>query len=98
MRLYSIEPKARKYVKESGFLSFSREYWKQFLDTELDSLKTASKNVVHKTYEILGNEISGRIIKSNDDKIVKPNENWRNVEKIIIPQEKKALNKLMQLL
>ena len=39
---YSIEPRARKYVKGNWFLSFARKYEKQLLDTGLD----ASKNVV----------------------------------------------------
>ena len=48
MRQYSIEPRTKKYVKGYGFLSFARKYKKQLLDTGLDSLKTASKKVVHK--------------------------------------------------
>ena len=43
MTQYSIEPRTRKYVKGYGLLSFGRKYRKQLLDTELDSLKTASK-------------------------------------------------------
>ena len=43
MRRYSIESRARKYVKGYGFLSFARKYKKQLLDTELDYLKTAFK-------------------------------------------------------
>ena len=35
--------------KGYGFLSFARKYKKQLLDAGLDSLKTASKKVVHKT-------------------------------------------------
>ena len=46
MRQYSVEPRTRKYVKGYKFLSFSRKYKKQLLDTGLDSLKTASKKVV----------------------------------------------------
>ena len=45
---YSIEPKTRKYVKGFGFLYFARKHEKQLLDTRLDSLKPASKNIVHK--------------------------------------------------
>ena len=40
---YSIEPRARKYVKEYRFLSFARKNKKQLLDTGLDSLITVSK-------------------------------------------------------
>ena len=47
MMQYSIEPRTRKYVKRYRFLPFprylSKKYTKQFLDTGLDSLKTASK-------------------------------------------------------
>ena len=68
---------------------------KRLLDTALDSLKTASKKVVHQTSEFLGNKIA--------DEIVKPkhviDENPKNVEEIIILQEKrKILNELRQVL
>ena len=53
---YSIEPRTRKYVKGYGFLPIAREYWKQLLDTGLNSLKTASKKVVHKAGEFIGNK------------------------------------------
>ena len=53
---------------------------KKILDIGLDSLKTASKKVVHKTGEFLKNKIADAVVKSNDDKIVKPDENSRNVE------------------
>ena len=74
------------------------------MDTGLDSLKTASKKVVHRTSELLGNKIADAVTKSNDDKIVKPkhviDENPRNVEEIIIPPEKREeiLNALRQVL
>ena len=42
--------------KENEFLSFARKYKKQLLDTGLDSLKTASKKVVHKSSEFLRNQ------------------------------------------
>ena len=74
------------------------------MDTGLDSLKTASKKVVHRTGELLGNKIADAVTKSNDDKIIKPkhviDENPRNVEEIIIPPEKREeiLNALRQVL
>ena len=50
---YSTELRARKYVKGYECLSFARNlsntYKKQLLDAGLDPLKTASKNVDHKT-------------------------------------------------
>ena len=87
MRSYSIEPRTRKYVKGYGFLSFTRylfnKYRKPLLDTatkkELDTLKTASKKVVHKPAEATGEFIGNKIA----DKIEKPkpviDENSRNV-------------------
>ena len=80
LRRYSTEPRTRKYVKEYGFLSFARKYKKQLLDTGADSLKTASKKVVHKTGEFLGKKTAEAVTKSNDNKIVKPEENPRNVK------------------
>ena len=41
------------------------------MDTGLDSLKTASKKVVHKASEILGNKIADAETNSNDDKMIK---------------------------
>ena len=49
----SIEPRTRKYVKGYGFLSFVGKYKKQLLNTGLD----ASKKVVHKPGEFLGNKL-----------------------------------------
>ena len=89
MRWYSIEPRTRKYVKEYGFLSFSRKYKKQLSERELDSSKSTSKKLVHKAGEYLANKIADVVTKSNDDKIVKPDEISGNVEEIIIPLEKR---------
>ena len=100
MTRYSIEPRTRKYVKGYGFLSFARnlsnKYKKQLLDTELDPLKTASKKVVHKTVEFLGNEIVDAVNISYKAKIVKT----KFVEERIIPPEKREdiLIELRQLL
>ena len=62
-----------------------RKYRKQLWDTGLDSLKAASKKVVHKIDEFLGTKSA--------DKIVKPkhvlDENQRNIEEIIVPPEKR---------
>ena len=59
------------------------------LDKRIYSLKTNRKNVVHQACKVLGDKIVDTVAKSNDDKIVKPHENSRNVEEIIIPPEKK---------
>ena len=89
MQQYSIKQRTRKFVKGYGFISFARKYKKQFLDTQLDAVKTVSIKVVCKTSDFLGNEIVYPEAKSNADKIVKQKpviyENPRNVEKIIIP-------------
>ena len=63
MMQYSIEPRARKCVKGNWFLSFAGKYEKQLLDTGLD----ASKNVVYKAGEFIGNKIADALTKPNDD-------------------------------
>ena len=56
---------------------------KKLLNTRLDTLKTASKKVVQAA------EATGEFIRNKlADKIVKPNENLRDVEEIIMPLEK----------
>ena len=65
-------------------LSFARKYKKQLLDTGLDAVKTASKKVVHKAGEFIGNKITDVVTKSNNDKSVKQ----EPVEEIIIPLKK----------
>ena len=71
---YSIEPRTRKCVKGYGSLSFSRnlsnKHRKQLLDTGLDSLKTSSKRVVHKTSEFLGDKMAHAVTKSYNHKIL----------------------------
>ena len=41
------------------------------MDTGLDALKTASKQVVHKACGFLGNKFADAVTKSSDNKIVK---------------------------
>ena len=81
MRRYSVESTTGKYVKGYGFLSFARKYETQVLDTGPD----ASKKVVHKTGESLGNKNAEAVTKSNDDNIEKKGP----VEVTIISPEKK---------
>ena len=85
-----MEPKAKKYVKEYGFLSFGRKYKKQIIKKELDTFE----KVVHKAGEFIGNKIADAVTKSNDDNI----EKQEPVEEIIIPPEKKEeiLNKQIE--
>ena len=56
--------------------------------------------VVHETDGFLEYKIVDAGVNSNDDKVVKPEENSRNVEEIIIPPEKREemLNELRQVL
>ena len=54
------------------------------LDTGLDSLKTASKKVVHKAGESSENKIADAVTKSNNDK----NDKQEPAQEIIIPPEK----------
>ena len=82
-------------------MSFARnrsyKYEKQLMDTvtkaRLDALKTPFRKVVHKAAEatgkFIGNEINDKIV---EPKLV-PNENTRDVEKIVILPEKKTNKK-----
>ena len=88
--------RAKKYVKRYGYSSFPKKYKKQLLNTVLNAVKTASKKVVHKESEFIGNKNAGGVTKSNGNKIVKQ----EPAEKTIIPPEKgeETLNKLRKLL
>ena len=87
---YSTEPRFRKYMKSSGFLSFARKcgdkYGKKLIDTATktgtDAAKIASKRVVQKTAEATGDLITS---------IGKPKEKekTKEIEEIYIPQEKR---------
>ena len=55
------------------------------MNTGLNSLKTASKKVVHKAGGFLENKTADAVAKSNYDKIVEQ----EPVEEIIIPLEKR---------
>ena len=70
------------------------------MDTGVGSLKTASKEVVHKAAEFLGNNTADAVTQSKDDKTVKTDKNPRNVEAIIILLEKRdeILNNLRRVL
>ena len=62
----------------------------------MDKGLDASKKVVHKADEFIGNKIADAITKSNDDNI----EEQEPVEEIIVPREKREeiLNKLRKVL
>ena len=98
---YSTEPKFRKYVKVYGFLSFARKlgdkYSKKLIDTAtktgIDATNTASKRVVQKTAEAIGDLIGNKIA----DKITsigkaKEKEKINKPKEIYILPEKKTTN------
>ena len=66
------------------------------LNTGLDAIKSVSKKVVHRAGEYVGNKVADAVTQSNDDKIVKPDENPGNIEEIRVPLKKgeKILNEL----
>ena len=95
---YSIEPKFRKYIKGYGFLSFAKKlgnkYGKKLMDTStktvMDAEKIASKRVVQKAAEAIGDLIGNKIA----DKITsigkpKEKEKTKEIEEIYIPPEKR---------
>ena len=71
MTRYSIVPRTRKYVRGYGFLSFARNLSNKYNNQLLDSLRTASKKLVHKADEFLGSKIADAVAKSYVNKIVK---------------------------
>ena len=92
---YSIEPRTRNKLFCNGYgldmyfaKKFASKYRKQLLDTGIDALKITSKKVFHKAAEATGEFIGNKIA----DKIVKTNENSRNVKEIIIPPQEKKKN------
>ena len=62
MRRYSIELRARKYVKGYSFLSFAKKYKKQLLDIGLDAVRTASKKVIYKAGEFIGKKLQTQLL------------------------------------
>ena len=83
-------------LKHMDFYDFLEKIKKRLLDTGLDCIKTASKKVVHKTGESLGNKMSEVVTKSKENKILKQ----ETVEEIIIQRQKREeiLNELRQVL
>ena len=91
MTRYSIETRTRK-LKLMDLLSFARKFKRHLLDKGLD----ASKKVIHKAGEYLGDKIADAVIKSNNVNI----EKQEPVEEIIIPPKKREeiVNKLRKVL
>ena len=87
---YSTEPRFRKYMKGSGFLSFARKcgdkYGKKLIDTATktgtDAAKIASKRVVQKNAEATGDLMT--LIGKPKEK-----EKKKKIEEIYIPPEKR---------
>ena len=66
------------------------------MNTGVDSLKTASRKVVRKTGEFLGNKMADTVTSSYNDKIVKA----KSVEeRVILPEKReKILNEIRHIL
>ena len=102
MMRYSTEPRFRKYVKGYGFLSFAKnlgnKYGKKLMDTAtktgMDAAKIASKRVVQKNAEaigdLIGNKIADKITSTGKSK--KKPKTKEKPEEIYIPPEKKTTN------
>ena len=90
---YSIEQEQENILKNMDFC-----YFEEIFLTNIENsywILNASKTVVHKVGEFLGNKTPDAVTKLSDNKVVKPDENSRNFEEIIIPPEKREqiLNK-----
>ena len=48
------------------------------MDTELNTVKTTSKKVIHKAGKFIGNKVADALTKSNDYNIEKTRTFWRN--------------------
>ena len=93
MMQYSIEQEQENILKNMDFC-----YFEEIFLTNIENsywILNASKKVVHKVGEFLGNKTPDAVTKLSDNKVVKPDENSRNFEEIIIPPEKteQILNK-----
>ena len=95
---YSTEPNYRKYAKGYSVLSFARtfgdKYGKKSMDTAtktgIDVAKTASKRLVQKTAEaigdLIGNKIADKIISLGKTKSKAEDD---ETQEIYIPPEKR---------
>ena len=84
---YSIEPKNRIFVKEYGFLSFTKDmgkslsnkYGQKLLDSAkkstTDAIKTVSKRAIQKTAEATGDMIGNKVADKITSVLKKPNIN-----------------------
>ena len=84
MQGFSIEPRARKYVRGYRFLSFARKYKRTVTGYRTRFFKNCFQKVVHKAGESSENKIADAVTKSNNDK----NDKQEPAQEIIIPPEK----------
>ena len=104
---YSIEPRERRYVEGSGFLSLARnlntKYGQKLVDSAkksaIDAFKFASKRATQKTAEatgdLIGNKIADKIASYSKNPGNEPHSNdVRNEipkERYISPQERQKI-------
>ena len=97
---YSTEPRFRKYIKSYGFLplvrKFDNKYDKRLMDTAtktgIDAANTASKRVVQKPAEGIGDLIGNKIadqITSVSKRKEKEKQETKEIEEIYIPPKKR---------
>ena len=96
---YSIEPRAKIYVKRYGFLSFaknigknlSNKYGQKLLDSAkkstTDAIKTASKRAIQKTAEATGDLIGNKIADKITSVLKKSSKELQNDE-IEVPKKR----------
>ena len=98
---YSIEPRKRRYVKGSGFMSFARnfsdKYSKSLMDKGIDFSKTFAKTAGKKilketakaTGDLIGNKIADQIMAKphNKDEVI----NGILKERYISPKERQKI-------
>ena len=98
---YSIEPRERRFAKESGFMSFARnfsdKYSKSLMDKGIDVsktfAKTAGKKILKKTAkatrDLIGNKIADKITAKphNEDEV----NNKIPKERYISPKERQKI-------
>ena len=99
---YSIEPRERRFVKGSGFMSFARnfsdKYCKSLIDKGIDVSKTFAKTAGKKilketakaTGDLIGNKITDKITsasKKSHDEVI----NGIPKERYISPKERQKI-------
>ena len=100
---YSTEPRFRKYSKGYGFLplvrKFGNKYGKRLMDTAtktgIDAANTASKRVVQKPAEAMGDLVGNKIayeITSISKPKEKEKQKAKEMEEIYISPKKKTTN------